>query len=392
MHKQPPRKLSFYFFVFLCGTGLICLFTYFYFLEDLPNYKSLEKYEPPVVTRIYSADDKLFAEYATEKRIFVPIQEIPPLVVNAFLAVEDKNFYKHKGLDYMGIFRALLSNIHGHLMGKKSLAGGSTITQQVAKNFLLSNEKTLSRKIKEALLAFRIERNFSKKKILELYLNEIYLGNHAYGVASAAQQYFSKTLDELTVAEAAYLATLPKAPNLYSVQKHPEAALARRNWVIQRMLEEHFISLKSSQKALTTPLVCKDYSPTDVIRADHCAELVRQHLYKHYGEDSLYKGGLVIKTTLDSTLQSYARQSLRDGLISYDREAGWRGPVKRISTTNWKEELNKISIPLGVPFWTLAVVLKVESHQVIIGLKKGDFGAIPFDQIKWARKQMQYLD
>ncbi len=381
------KKFLIYFFTVSAVLFVVISFIiYGIFLEDLPDYKSLATYEPPIVTRIYSSDGKLFAEYATEKRIFVPIESIPLPVIQAFLAVEDKNFYHHKGLDYLGIIRALFSNVQGHLWGKKSLAGGSTITQQVAKNFLLSNEKTLTRKIKEALLAFRIERNFSKNKILELYLNEIYLGNHAYGVASAAIQYFNKPLESLSIAEIAYLAALPKAPNFYNATKHPQAALYRRNWVIQRMLEENFITPPQALEATQTPLKYDIASPTDLIRADHCAELIRQHLYKNYGPDSLYKGGLTVKTTLNANLQAYARQSLREGLIAYDRQAGWRGPVAHIPLGDWKTSLNRIKIPLGVPFWTTAVVLQLTPTHAIIGLKNGNPGTISFENMKWARK------
>ena len=222
--------------------------------------------------------------------------------------------------------------------------------------------------------------------ILELYLNEIYLGNHAYGVASAAIQYFNKPLESLSIAEIAYLAALPKAPNFYNATKHPQAALYRRNWVIQRMLEENFITSQQALEATQTPLKYDIASPTDLIRADHCAELIRQHLYKNYGPDSLYKGGLTVKTTLNASLQAYARQSLREGLIAYDRQAGWRGPLAHIPLGDWKTSLNRIKIPLGVPFWTTAVVLQLTPTHAIIGLKNGNPGTISFENMKWARK------
>lgn len=384
--KTRHKKLLFYSLI-ICGfLALSITFAYFYFLEDLPDYKSLEKYEPPIVTRLYASDGNMFAEYATEKRIFIPFKSIPTLIINAFLAVEDKNFYRHKGLDYMGIFRALLSNIRNHLTGKKSLAGGSTITQQVAKNFLLTNEKTLARKIKEALLAFRIERGFSKDKILELYLNEIYLGNHAYGIASAAWQYFNKPLNDLTVAEAAYLATLPKAPNFYSAKRHPEAALNRRNWVIQRMAEENFITEEQAQDAILAPLIePRPEKKMELIRADHCAELVRQYLYENFGESSLYKGGLIVKTTLDSKLQQYAHESLQEALVGQDRKMGWRGPLTHIEIEEWQKELSQLKTNLPIPKWNIAVILQLSKKQAFIGIRGGDQGIIPLEKMKWAR-------
>lgn len=374
-----------YFFT-LCLLGILsALFLYFYFLEDLPNYKKLSQYEPPIITKIYAHNGDVLGDYAFERRIFTPISRIPKRLIDAFLAIEDKNFYAHEGLDYFGILRAVFSNIYSGLLGKKKLVGGSTITQQVAKNFLLSREKKFSRKIKEALLAIRIERNFSKEKILELYLNQIYLGHHAYGVTQAALAYFNKPLSELTITQCAYIASLAKGPNLYSLSRYPKAARARCNLIIQRMRVEGFISAQEEAAALSEPLVYTPPAAKEAAQTEFFSELVRRYLEKNYGEDALYKEGLEVYTTLDNRLQQYAHTSLKEGLIAYDRAAGWRGPLTHIPLTNWQETLQKNSSILGVPTWTIAVVLGVNHAEALIGLQSGKKAHIPFKHLRWAR-------
>src|SRR5579885_1172068 len=238
--------------VFLVGVagvaGLI-----WHFSKDLPDYSQLQDYEPPVMTRVHAADGSLLAEYAKERRLYLPIQAVPKLVINAFLAAEDKNFYEHGGIDYTGMARAGVLYLQNFGSNRRP-QGASTITQQVAKNFLLTNEVSFSRKIKEALLAMRIEKTYSKDKILELYLNEIYLGLGAYGIAAAALTYFDKSVNELTVAEAAYLAALPKAPNNYHPFRARERAIERRNWVIDQMAQDGFITAADGEAAKKEPL------------------------------------------------------------------------------------------------------------------------------------------
>ncbi len=298
--------------------------------QDLPDYTKLANYEPPVMTRVHAGDGELIGEFARERRLYVPISAIPPRVVEAFLAAEDKNFYSHGGVDATGIIRAMVDNI-SNVMNDRRLVGASTITQQVAKNFLLSSDVTFDRKLKEALIAFRLEQAFTKDRILELYLNEIYLGIGAYGVAAAALNYFGKSLDELTVAEAAYLATLPKAPNNYHPFRFRERAIARRNWVIARMAEEGFITQYEAAEARASDLDVSIRTRGVQLRdASYFVEQVRRELLAMYGEEKLYGGGLSVRTTIDTKLQEIVASELRDGLIAYDRRYGWRGPVRKL--------------------------------------------------------------
>src|SRR5499426_1749795 len=310
--------------------------------RDLPDYESLAKYEPPVMTRVHAHDGSLMAEYARERRIFVPINVIPKLVIAAFLSAEDKRFYEHGGLDFAGIGRAVINNFQN--WGKKRPEGASTITQQVAKNFLLSSEQKLDRKLKEAILAIRIERAYPKSRILELYLNEIYLGMGSYGVAAAALNYFSKELGQLTIEEAAYLAALPKAPNNYHPFRRTREATIRRNWIIDQMVETGAIGTEEARLAKAKPLKV-NIRPlgTQIYAADYFAEDVRRTLISNFGEDGLLghaeraasgdgriNGGLSVRTTLDPNLQRMARRALIDGLVAFDREKGWRGPAQKI--------------------------------------------------------------
>ncbi len=386
------------FFVFTLGflvfVGLAAVVGGFYALHHfgrgLPDYKQLADYEPPMVTRIHAGDGRLMTEYATERRIYVPIQAIPKRVVNSFLSAEDKNFYEHPGVDFVSLIRAVVTNLANIGQGRR-LVGASTITQQVAKNFLLTNEVSYERKIKEALLAFRIERTFSKERILDLYLNEIYLGSGSYGVAAAALNYFNKPLDQLTIAEAAYLAALPKAPNNYHPVRKHAAAVSRRNWVVRRLLEDGKVTAEEAETARNAPLEVKRRDVTEVVDADFFSEEVRRELVELYGSDQLYQGGLSVRTTLDPRLQRIADSVLRDGLLAYDRRHGWRGPVTKIDveTADWQEKLAEIKPPAGSKPWRLAAVLEVGAKAVSIELADGTQGTLPMSELVWARKWLK---
>ncbi|RMD62202.1 MAG: penicillin-binding protein, partial [Alphaproteobacteria bacterium] len=362
------------------------LYLFYHYGRDLPDYRQLADYDPPTVTRVHAGDGRLLAEYATEKRVYVPIRAIPRRVVNAFLAAEDKNFYDHPGIDFMSVLRAAVTNLI-NLGSNRRPVGASTITQQVAKNFLLTNEVSIERKIKEAILAFRIEHAFTKDRILDLYLNQIYLGFGSYGVAAAALNYFDKSLDELTIAEAAFLAALPKAPNNYHPIRRHDAALARRNWVIGRMLEDGRITRAEAEAAWAEPLVVTRTSPTEIVEADYFVEEVRRKVAELYGDRALYQGGLSVRTTLDPYLQRIAEKALRDGLLAYDRRHGWRGPVTRIDLAagDWPARLEAVPPPPGMAPWRLAVVLDVNAQRAEIGLGDGRIGQIPMAELTWAR-------
>jgi penicillin-binding protein 1A len=367
---------------------LLTILLFWYYSHDLPDYTQLAVYDPPVVTRIHANDGRLFAAFAKERRVFIPIADIPPLVKNAFVAVEDKNFYEHQGIDPMGIIRAALVNVVGFIKDPHFKMGGSTITQQVAKNFLLTNERTITRKIKEAILAFRIEKAFSKEKILELYLNQIYFGGGAYGVGSAASEYFGKSLGELTPAEIAFLGGLPKAPSRYNPLTHMGLARSRRDWVITRMYEEKFITKAQALQAKAEPLVVNPQFGHNLVNAPYYAEHIRQFLVKNYGQDALYKGGLSVRTTLDPRLQRIAEWALQKGLLNYDKSvAGWRGSVGYVSPQNWKEKLPKLTPPKGMlSHWKMAVVLSIGPTDITIGLEDKSLGRVDFEQMKWARR------
>ena len=377
--------ISLIFFTVIVGAVAV-LYVVFHYSKDLPDYSSLKEYSPPTVTRLYAADGRILEEYAKEKRLFVPINAIPDRLVNAFIAAEDQNFYTHLGVDPISIARATVQNITN--IGKnKPLVGGSTITQQVVKNFLLTNEKSLDRKIKEAILSFRITQAFSKDKIMELYLNEIYLGNRSYGVAAAALNYFNKSIDELTIEESAMLASLPKAPSTLDPRKFPERAKARRDWVISRMEKEGFIDNVSAVLAQSKPIKIDKRDETEIVgNAGYFSESVRQELESLYGEEGVYEKGLTVHTTLVPKLQNAAEEALQKGLLAYDKRHGWRGALTKINLDNWQEELQKIKEPAAIGNWQLAVVYRVESKFVQIGLKDGSTGGIILEDITWARK------
>jgi penicillin-binding protein 1A len=337
---------------------------YEHFSADLPDVDGLRNYQPPVMSRVYAGDSRLLAELASERRIFVPISAIPDIVRHAFISAEDQNFYSHRGIDPLAIVRAAMFDLTHAGQGRRPI-GASTITQQVAKNMLLNNQMSFSRKVKEAILALRIEQNLSKDRILELYLNEIYLGLGSYGVAAAAQTYFNKPLDRLTVAEAAFMAALPKAPNNLNPFKYPDAARSRRDYVLDRMVEDKVINQAQAVSAKAEPVLPSEFRrPPPIPGADWFTEEVRRQLIARFGQESTTQGGLMVRTSLDPTLQIAAEKSLRDGLMVYDRRmAGWRGAVAHVSLpqadfeTRWPTALNEQQRPPGMlPSWQLAIV------------------------------------
>jgi len=376
--------------------------------SDLPDYTVLKDYQPPVTTRVHAADGTLLAEYARQKRLFQPIETIPPMLINAFLSAEDSNFYKHGGIDFGGIVRELRDFGMAWLDGSdRRLAGASTITQQVAKNFFLTPERALDRKVKEAVLALRMESTFSKDKILELYLNEIYLGSvggQTYGVAAAALNYFDKALYELSLAEMAYLAALPKGAENYNPFRYPKQAIERRNWVLDRMAENGYISGEDAAAAKAENLqVVPRQLGVQVQAAQYFTEEVRRQLSGLFGEEQLYGGGLSVRTTLEPKLQDYARKALMDGLIAYDQGQGFRKPVASIDVGgDWGQALFAVK-PLGdVPEWTLAVVLALEANEASIGLRPGAdpaggplpdrvTGTLSGPDVKWVSKPLSQI-
>lgn len=367
--------------------------------QDLPDYSVLAEYAPPVTTRVYAGDGTLVAEFARERRLFVPIEAVPDHLKYAFVSAEDKSFYEHDGLDIRGIVRAQLSNI-GNLIQGRRLEGGSTITQQVAKNFLLTSEQRIERKLREMLVTRRIEKAFSKDHILELYLNEIYLGNRSYGVAAAALNYFGKALEDLTIEEAAYLAAIPKGPSNYHPVYNYDRAVERRNWVIGRMVEDGRITSEEAAEAISKPLEAQVAPPLGARdwASEYFAEEVRKQIAELYGIEALYDGGLAVRTSLNPQLQEAAGVALRKWLVEYDRRHGWRGPVDTLEVgDNWTEDFKTAIKPLqenrrlveDLAPWRPALVLSVSAEQARIGFPDGAEGAIPLEEIKWARK---YID
>ncbi len=364
--------------------------------RDLPDYEVLSAYEPPVATRVHAGNGALMAEYARERRLFLPIQAVPDRVKAAFLSAEDKNFYNHPGIDPAGLARAVVNNFQNLASGRRP-EGASTITQQVAKNFLLSNDQTIDRKIKEAILSFRIEQTYSKDKILELYLNEIFFGLNSYGIAGAALTYFDKSVTELTIAEAAYLAALPKGPNNYHPFRKEQAAIERRNWVIDRMAENGYVTRADADEAKKQPLgVQPRRGGTHLFASDFFAEEVRRQIIEKYGDDTLYGGGLSVRTSLDPDLQVLARRALNSALVEYDERRGFHGPVTQVDAAgDWATELAKVPGLRDVPEWKLAMVKAVSSEEVDIVLQPSvdaggkvgegrETGVIAAKNMKWA--------
>ena len=382
----------------LISTGLIgvfvvgatAIFLFYHFSQGLPDYRQLATYDPRVMTRVYAGDGRLLEEYAIEGRVFVPIEEIPSRIVNAVVASEDQRFFSHPGVDPIGLTRAVLVVIGEKLSGsERRMKGASSITQQVAQKFLLGREYSFDRKIREAILSLRIERAFSKEHILELYLNESYFGFGAYGIASASLSYFNKSLDELTISEAAFLAGVLKGPNNYNPTRYPEAATIRRDYVIGRMLEDDYITSSEAAIAKNDAIIARDRDETIMVgNADYFAETVRRDLAQRYGDSALYEGGLSVRTSLDPQLQKYAHDALRNGLIAYDMRHGWRGPIANISSgATASEEFMKFENPEGLPEgWTVAFVESVRAESASILLRDGLSGNLPLDELRWARE------
>lgn len=452
--RDKPSWLKPTFFVHLvslCLNGLIIASASFFlivlhFSRDLEDYSKLYNYEPPVISRIYSNDGRLIRELASENRFFVPLSIIPLQVRQAFISAEDKTFYNHSGFDPLGIGKAFITNVIG--MGGR-LVGASTITQQVAKNFLLTSERTLTRKIKEAILTVRIEKALGKDRILELYLNQIYLGSRSYGVSAAALSYFDKRLDDLTLGETAYLAGVPKAPNRYHPTKNPEGARTRRAYVLRRMLSDNVISKQDYDKALAEPLIAYSNTDAQYVEAEYFAEEIRRSLQKTLG-DRLYTGGYSVLTTLDPRLQEAARRALRQGLRDYDRRHGWHGVITTllpevqspdtrppetrapeiqplpsasqnpngtsdtISETfataqqhaelikTWAKGLQELGLPKNTDGWKYAVVLNLEAQGALLGLETdpntvvngdpdtGVLGYVSLKSMSWARRRIDH--
>ncbi|HYD18469.1 MAG TPA: penicillin-binding protein 1A [Patescibacteria group bacterium] len=380
----------------LLGAVAGVAFILFYFGHDLPDYSALSKYDPPIVTRTYASDGRLLAEFAFEKRVFVSVDAVPKLVVNAFISAEDKNFWTHKGVDPFGILRAIKQNI---MHPGRRLKGASTITQQVAKNFLLKDEveaekgdvvAKFGRKIREAILSFRIEQALPKNKILELYLNEIYLGARSYGVAAASLEYFNKPLDELTLEEAAFLAGLPKAPSDYDPDKRYDAAFERRNYVLKEMQDNGFITKAEYEAAIARPIKTIKRENTQYVNHPYFAEEVRRKLLELYGEDGLMRGGLIAHSTLVPEYQQQAELALRHGLINYDMRYGLHSDkIAHIETSNWHDNLLKVAEPPGTGNFTLAVVLESGAKEAKIGLRDGREAVITLNKMKWAKRKGQ---
>src|SRR5579862_9912068 len=370
MVRRIARFIGFIFataaIIFVVSSAVIAAVIWHY-EQDLPDYTQLQNYEPPVMTRVHAGDGSLLAEFAHERRLYLPSSAIPPLVKEAFISAEDKNFYVHRGFDPEGILRAA----YVFLQGSKHVQGASTITQQVAKNFLLNNERTFDRKIREILLSMRIESAYSKEKILELYLNEIYLGLSNYGIAAAALNYFNKSVHELTVAEVAYLAALPKEPSSLNPFRDHDRAVERRNYVIGLMEEDHYITAKQADEARSEPLVVNPRVLTpNSIAAGFFAEEVRRELQERYGEQKLYEGGLSVRTTLDPKIQLMARKALVDGLVRFDEAHGWHGVVKSIDLgQDWGVPLGDLPEYADIKPWRLAVALDVTDTAIRIGLQ-----------------------
>ena len=396
--------------VVLAGFGLVGtlgiaaagVYAWHHFSVGLPDHAALIDYQPPVMSRVYAGDSRLLAELATERRIFVPIDSIPKLVQDAFVSAEDQNFWTHPGVDVLAIARAALTNLQQMGQGRRPV-GASTITQQVAKNMLLGNEVSIERKLREAILAIRIEQAMPKARVLELYLNEIFLGSGAYGVGAAAMTYFGKALEELTPAEAAFLAALPKAPNNYNPFRFPEAAKGRRDWVLERMAQDGVIDRAVAEVAKATPIEVRPGRFAERVSAEWFAEEVRRQLIAHFGEEATTQGGLTVRTSLDPRLQESADRALREGLIAYDRRrGGWRGAVARIDlpperlATRWTEALAAVPRTPGLlPEWRQALVLEVNAQAARVGWLERPEGpnlpprprtlAMPLAEMAWAR-------
>ncbi len=381
MVRKASYILSVLFLMLVIGFGGM-LWVFWTYGRDLPDYEQLANYEPPVVTRVHAGNGALLAEYAREKRLFVPVEAIPPRLIQAFLSAEDSGFYGHFGVDLRALARAVVTNVINYGKGRRPV-GASTITQQVTKNFLLTNELSIDRKIKEAILSLRMERAFSKDQILELYLNEIYLGNGSYGIAAAALNYFDKALDQLSLAEMAYLAALPKAPNNYHPVRNFNAAKGRRDWVLSEMVQNGYISEEEANAARNMPLLMNEQSGYDAAEAPYFTEEVRRHLIRQFGETTLYDGGLSVRTTLDPFLQEIADDALVRGLEALDRRQGWRGPIGQMPANADIDKVLSDYTAKMRPNHFAALILDVGPRNANIYVS-GRKAKIPFELAFWA--------
>jgi len=381
-------------FILFLSVGLLSAFTIiavlWAFSNNIPDYKFLKNYKPAVSSKVYSGDGELVNDFSTEKRIFIPYNAISQKVINSFLSAEDKNFFSHPGVDARGVLRAIVNNI-SNIAKSRRLEGASTITQQVAKNFLLTNEVSLNRKIKEAILAFRIERTLSKERILELYLNQIYLGEGTYGVASASLEYFDKSISELNYDEAALLAALPKAPSRYNPYKDIELAKFRRDLVLKNLFENKYINEKNYKEFINNKIKLKKRKKTFTEDTSYYVEDIRKDVLDKLGFDKVYKQGLNISTPINLTLQKIAIKSLREGLINYDKRKGWRGPISnKKQLNNWDEKLDKHKLEKSIN-WDLAIVKKIDKFQIEIETNNKLSGIIKYENISWIKKEFKEI-
>ena len=375
---------------FILLMGILIFGVLWAYSNSIPDYKFLKNYKPPVSSKVYSGDGELVADFSKEKRIFVPYNSIPKNVINSFLSAEDKNFFSHPGVDAKGVLRALINNI-SNIISSKRLEGASTITQQVAKNFLLTNEVSINRKVKEAILAFRIERALSKQRILELYLNQIYLGSGAYGVAAASLEYFDKSIKDLNYAEAALLAALPKAPSKYNPYRNNELAKFRRDLVLKNLFENKHISLEAYNKFKFEKIKLNKIKKVFLEDAQYYIEDVRKNVIGTLTYDKVYKQGFNINTPIDLELQRIATKALRDGLVAYDKRKGWRGPLSNKNySENWNNDLKKYNLENSIN-WKLAIVKKLNKFSAEIQTEDKHEGKIEFQDISWTKKEFNEL-
>jgi len=361
------------------------------FSNNIPDYKFLKNYKPPISSKVYSGDGTLVADFSREKRVFVPYDSIPENVINSFLSAEDKNFFTHPGVDAKGVLRAVINNI-ANIFKSKRLEGASTITQQVAKNFLLTNEVSINRKIKEAILAFRIERALSKERILELYLNQIYLGSGAYGVAAASLKYFDKSIKDLNYEQSALLAALPKAPSRYNPYKNIELAKFRRDLVLKNLQENGYINTKTYKKLKDKKIFLNKKKKVFLEDAQYFIEDVRKKIIEDLTYDRVYKQGFNINTPIDLNLQKIATTSLRDGLLSYDKRRGWRGSLTNLKKykKDWSKDLEEFKLEKSIN-WKLAIIKRIDKFSCIIETEDNQKGKINFSNISWTKKEIDEL-
>ena len=375
---------------FILLIGILIIGILWKYSNDLPDYKFLTNYKPAVSSKVYSGNGELVADFSKEKRVFVPFNSIPKNVVNSFLSAEDKNFFSHPGVDAKGVLRAIINNI-SNILSSKRLEGASTITQQVAKNFLLTNEVSLNRKVKEAILAFRIERALTKERILELYLNQIYLGSGAYGVAAASLEYFDKSIRDLNYSEAALLAALPKAPSKYNPYRNLEVSKFRRNLVLKNLYENNYLTKEWYQKLKNQEIKLKKKKKIFLEDSQYYIEDVRKKVIEDLTYDKVYKQGFNINTPIDLNLQKIATNALREGLISYDQRKGWRGPLENKKyNLEWSQNLEKYNLESSLN-WELAIVTRINKFSTDIRIQDNTSGVINFKDISWTKKEFKKL-